>query len=295
MHRGVYVDHTGEPTWEQRAWAAVLFYAPAVLADESCLFAEGIRTGASGRPIHVAVDRARRVGSVPGVVVHRVTRLAAITRPSGSPPRLRLEDALVRVASRHPRSSAAVAVLGDACQDRRTRPDRLLAALERHPRLRGRAELQRVLLDAAQGAYSVLERSYLTRVERPHGLPVARRQRRVTVGRASTYRDVEYLAERVIVELEGRLGHELHADRGRDLARDLSAATAGDVTVRIGWRQVEDACRTAAAIATILRRRGWRGTLRACGPTCTADGGGLQAPGDRNPPTSDPDRAAGAG
>jgi len=22
--RGVYVDHTGEPTWQQRAWAAVL-------------------------------------------------------------------------------------------------------------------------------------------------------------------------------------------------------------------------------------------------------------------------------
>ncbi len=34
---GVYVDHTGEPAWIQRAWAGVLYYQPAVLADESVL------------------------------------------------------------------------------------------------------------------------------------------------------------------------------------------------------------------------------------------------------------------
>lgn len=28
LHPGVYVDHTGPPTWQQRAWAAVLFAAP---------------------------------------------------------------------------------------------------------------------------------------------------------------------------------------------------------------------------------------------------------------------------
>jgi hypothetical protein len=29
IHDGVYVDHTGEPSWKQRAWAAVLYYWPA--------------------------------------------------------------------------------------------------------------------------------------------------------------------------------------------------------------------------------------------------------------------------
>lgn len=75
VHRGVYVDHTGAPTWEQLAWAALLFYAPAALADESCLRAEGMRTGAADDPIHVAVDAKRRVDRVPGIIVHRLTGL----------------------------------------------------------------------------------------------------------------------------------------------------------------------------------------------------------------------------
>jgi hypothetical protein len=31
-------------------------------------------------------------------------------------------------------------------------------------------------------------------------------------------------------------------------------------------------CRTAAEIASVLRRRGWKGTLRPCGPSCRAAG-----------------------
>src|ERR1700712_431846 len=37
VHPGVYVNHTGELTWLQRAWAAVLFAWPAALCDESAL------------------------------------------------------------------------------------------------------------------------------------------------------------------------------------------------------------------------------------------------------------------
>ena len=32
IHPGVYVDHTGQPTRTQRAWAGVLFHWPAALA-----------------------------------------------------------------------------------------------------------------------------------------------------------------------------------------------------------------------------------------------------------------------
>ena len=31
LHRGVYLDHAGSPTWLQRAWAAVLLAWPAAL------------------------------------------------------------------------------------------------------------------------------------------------------------------------------------------------------------------------------------------------------------------------
>ena len=37
VHEGVYVKHTGEHTWLQRAWAAVLFSWPAALSHGSAL------------------------------------------------------------------------------------------------------------------------------------------------------------------------------------------------------------------------------------------------------------------
>lgn len=83
-----------------------------------------------------------------------------------------------------------------------------------------------VLNDVATGAYSVLEHRYLTRVERPHGLPTAKRQRTVSTGRTSAYRDVEYLGLSTIVELDGRLGHEETNDRWVDMDRDIDAARA---------------------------------------------------------------------
>ena len=81
--------------------------------------------------------------------------------------------------------------------------------------------LRRILSDVVVGAYSVLEREYLNRVERPHRLPTGSRQRRVRSGRAAAYRDIEYVAENTVVELDGRLGHELARDRWDDLDRDV--------------------------------------------------------------------------
>jgi hypothetical protein len=49
VHDGVYVDHTGKPSWQQRAWAAVIYYWPAVLDGASALTAYGVRaTGTMG-------------------------------------------------------------------------------------------------------------------------------------------------------------------------------------------------------------------------------------------------------
>lgn len=78
----------------------------------------------------------------------------------------------------------------------------------------------------------MLEHRYLTRVERPHGLPVGRRQRTVRVGRTAAYRDVEYRGLAAVVELDGRFGHELAADRWADLDRDITSLLVGDTTMR---------------------------------------------------------------
>jgi hypothetical protein len=131
-----------------------------------------------------------------------------------------------------------------------------------------------VLADVATGAYSALERRYLRDVERPHGLPTGHRQRRVSTGRAVAYRDVEYVGLDTVVELDGRLGHEAATDRWADLDRDLDAAVDRRLTVRFGWRQVLQPCRVAAAVATLLRARGWAGDPIPCGPTCPVNATG---------------------
>jgi hypothetical protein len=51
-------------------------------------------------------------------------------------------------------------------------------------------------------------------VEGAHGLPTTARQRRVRVGRANAYRDVEYLGLATVVELDGRLGGAVLRSQG---------------------------------------------------------------------------------
>jgi len=295
VHAGVFVNHTGPPAWEQRAWAAVLYYWPAVLSDVSALQIGGLRrSGQRDGLIHVAVDHARRVAVLEGVTVHRVRDLTLMARFSLHPPRMRLEHALLRVASKQGRAPDAIAIIGDACQQRRTTPDRLRATLRHYPRMRNRGLLVQILEDAAEGAYSVLEHRYLTRVERPHGLPTAGRQRKVRRGRSSTYRDVEYLELHTVVELDGRLGHEELNDRWDDMDRDIGSATLGDLSVRLGWQQVEDPCRTAIAVGRILAARGWTGQLRACSKPCPVGGlwGDLQSRRDCKSPQTEQQRTA---
>lgn len=288
VHSGVYVNHTGPLTWLQRAWAAILFYWPAALCDDSALVVSGVGGVDPAGPIEVAVDDERRVIRKEGVRVRRVTRLASRVQPNRTPPRMRLEHALLGSASRAADDAHAIAVLADACQQRRTTPARLLDALGAHRNLPRRAFLGEVLADVASGAYSLLEHRYLTRVERPHGLPTAKRQRRVRPGRTSAYRDVEYLRLCAVVELDGRLGHEETLDRWDDLDRDIESVLEGDTTMRLGLRQVLDSCRAALVVARLLKALGWSEDPKPCGPGCLvapgASSGGSPAPGAEDPP-----------
>ncbi|MEO5851827.1 MAG: type IV toxin-antitoxin system AbiEi family antitoxin domain-containing protein [Nocardioides sp.] len=271
-HHGVYVDHTGPLTWEQRAWAAVLYYWPAALDGDSALRAYGVRRSDTSRrddePVRVVISADRWVARLGGVSVRRIVGFHDTARLDLSPPRVGLEHAVLTCASSALDEAGAVAVLGDAVQTRRTTAERLLVALGLRARLRRRDLMRHVLDDVAGGAYSVLERRYLHEVERRHGLPDGRRQQRVEHGGTVAFRDVEYAGLGTVVELDGRLGHERARDRWADLARDVAAATAGDLTIRVGWGQVLDGCRLAAAVATILAARGWHGTPVPCAAGC---------------------------
>ena len=267
VFRGVYVDHTRPLTWRQRAWAAVLYHQPAALAGASALRAAGLDIGSEGAPIELVVARPRRVVDPPGVVTGQVGDYEGVVQAHLGPPRVRVEPAALQAASRTRTEDAAVAVLGNVVQKRRTTAQRLLTALDAQPRLKQRRLLAEVLADVAAGTNSALERRYLRDVEQAHGLPEGRRQARAVSGGRTAYRDVHYDREAMLVELDGRIGHDAAEDRWDDLDRDVDAAVDGSLTVRAGWRQVLSACRLATAVGVILRARGWEGHLQLC-PRC---------------------------
>ena len=284
---GVYVNHTGALWPAQKEWAAVLLHWPAALAGASALRAAGLRVDGTRAGVEIAVAAHRHPTDPPGVRTRRIVGFDDVALMNLSPPRVRIEHAALTVASEARSDDAAVAVLADACQRRRTAAWRLVEALQARPRLARRGLLLEILEDVASGAYSALERRYLAGVERPHGLPTARRQRRVRPGRSVAYRDVEYRGLATVVELDGRLGHERAGDRWADLQRDIDAAVAGDLTVRVGWGQVLEPCRLADSVSRLLTSRGWQDEPRPCGTDCDVRlAGGSSAPGAGHPPES---------
>lgn len=276
VHPGVYVDHTGPLTWQQRAWAAVLVNWPAALAGWSALRAHegpGRRGYDDGGPIDVMVPGDRKGAAADDVRVHRSRRFAEAVQLHLSPPRQRYDDAVIELADRAGDRLAAVAVLADACGTRRTTAARLTARAASMSRLRRRSWLTAVLEDIAEGTCSVLEHAYLTDVERAHGLPRGLRQvpDRDARGRR-VFRDVAYGGSRPrwrqYVELDGRLGHDSPLDRDRDLERDLDAALSDADTVRLGYGQVlARPCTTAAKLGQLFQLRGWSGAATRC-PHC---------------------------
>jgi hypothetical protein len=89
---------------------------------------------------------------------------------------------------------------------------------------------------------------------------------------------VEYLGLGAVVELDGRLGHELAADRWDDLDRDITSLLVGDTTMRLGWRHVLEPCRTADAVDRFLGALGWAEGATPCGPGCALGRDRLRLP-----------------
>lgn len=266
VHPRVYVNHTGPLTWEQRAWAAVLYAAPAVLCRDSL---EAPRGRDDGRPIHVAIDHSRKVMPQPGVVVHRMRGLVRKAH-GGTPPRLKVEDNALAMANEARTEIDAIARVAEVAGRTYVTATTLQAALDRAHSLRRRKLIQGLVDDLATGAHSVLEHGYLTKVERAHGLPPGRRQSPRTGASGNQFRDIEYDDYALVVELDGALGHDSWRDQARDADRSLDdLAELGAVTARLRFHQVFDTpCQTAARVGRILTRNGWSGTPQSCGQTC---------------------------
>lgn len=152
---------------------------------------------------------------------------------------------------------------------RLTTADRISQAMEARKKVRWRRELAVALGDADEGALSLLEYRYVHRVERPHGLPAARRQARIRQRTGNRYLDNLYEEYGVCTEIDGTAAHPAD-EQWRDKRRDNANAVRGIVTLRLGLLDLGDRrCETAADVAAVLRLRGWPGPAHPCSrPGC---------------------------
>ena len=259
---GLYSTVATEPSWETWAWGGTLLGGPhARLGPEASGYLyELVRR--PPRPIDVLVPYAAPVRVVGPWRFVRERDGVRPSRSPGSPPRLIPECVVLDLAGERA-AGDVVGLVAKAVQKGLTTPERLRRLLGARARQRHRALIMGLLTDIAAGAESYLEMTYLRTVERPHGLP--RGDRQDPSLDLPYQRDVKYKRYRLIVELDGRLGHEAEG-RFRDMDRDNRHALRDEVTLRFGYFDVSGRpCPVAFQVYLALVKRGYPEPFRRCG------------------------------
>lgn len=283
LERGTYATFSGVPSREAKLWAVVLRAGPgAVLSHQTAAEIHQL-TDKPASKVHISVPVQRnpgRLGPIRGVVIHRRRGLVAEWQPPWQLPRTSVEDTVLDLVGAARSFDDAYGWISAAVGRRLTTPGMLGKALSARSRMRWRDWIAAALEDAAEGVHSPLERHYVRGVERAHGLPTARRQAKRRHGSSLRYLDNLYEEFGLCVELDGAAAHPAEG-RWRDTRRDNVTFMQGARTLRFGWPDVTaHRCRTAGEIGTFLRRRGWTGIIRPCGPACTAAGPARRARGE---------------
>lgn len=262
---GTYVVHNGPVSWRTRASAALLYAGSgAALSHRSAAFVYEF-IPREPRVIDVSVPETRRVSPQRGLRIHRRRRMPPAY---GALVAVNPADTAVDVAQRCERVDD---VVGIVCAAVRlwVRPAQVARAVVARGRLRHRALLLEIVAEVADGVESPLERRFHRDVERAHGLPRSRLQKRERLTRGWIRADALYEGLGVRVELDGALAHpggRTDDDTWRDNAVLIER---GDLTLRYRWRHVASTpCEAAAQVAAALRARGWTGRARPCGPGC---------------------------
>jgi hypothetical protein len=266
LQRGVYAAFSGDPARETILWAALLRAGPgAVLSHQTAAERHGLVDEPSPAiSITVPASRSPARAKIRGVVIHRSDAILRTRHPAMLPPCTRVEDTVLDLIQAAPTFDDAYAWICRAIGRRRTTADRIRQAMDARKKMRWRRELAVALGDADEGALSLLEYRYVHRVERPHGLPAARRQARVRLRTGNRYLDNLYEGYGVCSELDGTAAHPAD-EQWRDKRRDNANAAQGIVTLRFGLLDLGDrSCQTAADVAAVLRWRGWKGDTHLC-------------------------------
>lgn len=265
LHEGVYLTRPGRTDWDSRAVAALLFtlsggaVADAALGGDSAAYLWGLRAKAP-TGLELVVPERRRVTAPPGVRIRRVSRFDAVVHDRAQPWRTTVAATVLDVATTGSALDAlsivARAVQRGGVSTGELRHELLARGGHRHSRV-----LRPALADVEDGVESGAELLYVRDVERAHGLPTAVRQ---SPG-PGVRRDHEYTAYALVVEVDGRLGHEQWSERVRDGRRDRDLLTSGRGVVRVFFADVAvTPCETAVQVARILQVNGWAGSPRRC-------------------------------
>jgi hypothetical protein len=269
---GVYITHSGPPTWDTRTTAA-LAYAGKGAALSHATAADwwfenrAARSQRVANTVELSVPAVRTIASQRGLRIHRRR-----TFPDVWEGRIRVVTAAetaVDLACQARSEDDVVGVLARAV--RIAEPSDIRAAVARRSRVRRRDLLLDVLGDVSAGMESPLERHYHQDVEVDHGLPSSELQVREMLSDSRVRADCRYRRWRVRVELDGQLGHP-GGRTDRDTWRDNAALLAtSEVTLRYRWSHVVGTpCRTAQQVVDALRAGGWDGRPPRCGrPGCT--------------------------
>jgi hypothetical protein len=262
---------TGDVSRQAKLWAAILRAGPgSTLSHETAAEVHGL-TDKPKSQIHISVPAQRnpsRLRRIPGVIIHRSRCLVPEWQPPWHLPRTTVEDTVLDLIAASRTFDDAYGWIAQAVGRQLTTPQSLSKALTARKRIRWRGWIAAALEDAAGGVNSPLERHYVHGVERAHRLPAAQRQAKRRHGSGNRYLDNLYEEFGVCVELDGAAAHPAEG-RWRDTHRDNANLVQGTETLRYSWPDATvHRCRTALEIAALLRRHGWKGTLRPCSPTC---------------------------
>jgi hypothetical protein len=262
LHRGVYAAFSGTPIRRAELWAALLRAGPdAILSHQTAAELYGLLDARSS-VIHITVphdSNPARCRKIPGIVIHRSRSIARSRHPVLTPPRTRVEDTVLDLIECSQSFEEAYDWICRAIGRGRTTPERIRAAMDTRPRVRWRHDTELALGDASDRARSLLELRYVRGVERPHGLPTAKRQARVRQQTGNRYLDNFYEEYRACVEVDGTAAHP-QDEQWRDKRRDRWNSVHEKIeTIRVGFldlRNQQSRCEAAADVAKGLSGRG---------------------------------------
>lgn len=260
----VVVLTTGELTFRQRLWIAVLHSGPgSALAGLTAAEAGGLR-GFASSTLHTVVPHGADATDLrdprTGVRV-RVSQSRAfsegLVHPARAPRRLLLPQAIVDAAGEAPSSDRARLLVIASVQQRLLVASDLRTVVRDRRRLRLRTVIAEAIDDVEGGVHSLPERSW-SRAIRRHGLPEPSRQARVQRADGRWYLDADFQPWGVGVEINGTQ-HLLVRQAHWDDHRRNVLGTGGRLMITIGSHTVRHQPGVAVvATAAALLSRGWQ-------------------------------------